>query len=126
MDRVLRELIKDTQRLSTRVSNVEAQEPLEYLRFIIITAANSPFTAARGTVIICDTTDNNITVNLPQAVLYPGREYYVHKLVADNVVTVDGYGTELINGSLTYTLNDAAESVHLLCTGTYWISISKG
>lgn len=66
----------------------------------------------------------NITVNLPAvAAVQPGRPYSVIKDAAAFTVTLDGAGSETINGATTLVL--AASAFHgatIVNTGTEWIA----
>ncbi|OQW48868.1 MAG: hypothetical protein A4C66_05940 [Nitrospira sp. HN-bin3] len=48
-----------------------------------------------------DTTSGNITVTLPPAASVPGKQYHIKKSVAANTLTVDGNGSETIDGAAT-------------------------
>ncbi len=65
----------------------------------------------------------NITVTLPSVTLVqPGRPYTVVKNDAAFTVTLDGDGSETINGATTLVL--AASAYHgaeIVSTGTAWI-----
>ena len=121
---VFKDIVSKTQRLSDRVHYLETQEPLEFLRFIHIDAGDSPYTADRGTVILCDATAGNITVNLPQALLVPGRTYYFHKLDGTgNVVNIVGNGGELVDGANPYLFGGLNSNLQIICNGFNWYSI---
>ena len=64
---------------------------------------DSPYTVLdTDGLILADATSGAITVNLPTAVGRPGRQVAVKKVDASgNAVTVDGAGSETIDGSLT-------------------------
>ncbi len=66
----------------------------------------------------------NITVNLPAvASVQPGRPYAIIKDAAAFTVTIDGSGSETINGATTLVL--AASAFHgatIVNTGTEWIA----
>ena len=66
----------------------------------------------------------NITITLPAvAAVQPGRAYSVTKDGAAFTVTLDGDGSETINGATTLVL--AASAFHgavIVSTGTEWIA----
>jgi hypothetical protein len=68
----------------------------------------------------------NITLNLPAvASIQPGRPYRVVKDAAAFTVTLDGSGSETINGATTLVL--AASAFHgatVVNTGTEWVAVS--
>lgn len=74
--------------------------------------------------ITADASSAGFTVTLPTAVGITGRAYVVKKVDASsNLVTVDGNGSETIDGSLTMVLGTQYESVTLQSTGTAWVII---
>lgn len=85
------------------------------------------FTAASDTLdannhtCLCDCTSNAITINLPAAASHTGRVYEIKKIDATgNVVTIDGNGSETIDGALTIQISFQYESVTLVSDGTNW------
>lgn len=69
----------------------------------------------------------NIVLNLPAvASVQPGREYTVVKDAAAFTVTIDGAGTETINGATTLVLAASAfHGANVISTGTEWIARSS-
>lgn len=82
------------------------------------TATNNDF------VIYAKGITGNIVLNLPAvASVQPGRPYSIIKDSAAFTVTIDGFGSETINGATTLVL--AASAFHgctLVNTGTEWIA----
>lgn len=69
----------------------------------------------------CDATSGPITVTLPAAAGNAGRLYFISKIDGTgNAVTIDGNGSETINGSLTKVLAAQYNAVILVCDGTGW------
>ena len=66
----------------------------------------------------------NSVVNLPAvASVQPGRPYCIVKDAAAFTVTIDGSGSELVNGATTLVLAASAfHGVILVSTGTAWIA----
>lgn len=66
----------------------------------------------------------NATVNLPAvALVQPGRTYSVTKDGAAFTVTLDGSGSETINGATTLVLAASAfHGVTVVNTGTEWVA----
>lgn len=123
--RVYRDFVSQFRDLDSRVNNLEAQEPLVYWRFVSITAADSPYSPERETIILADASSGNITINLPAAANDPGRILGFVKIDASaNTVTVDGDGTELINGSLTKTATTQFNKMLIICDGFDWYGIA--
>jgi hypothetical protein len=71
---------------------------------------------------LCDCTSNAITINLPTAVA--GLRYEIKKIDAtSNAVTIDGFGSETIDGGLTAVINTQYESVTIVSDGTNWFIV---
>ena len=84
------------------------------------TAATRNETATSGEkVILCDTTSNSITVNLPTAVGNTAK-FHIKKIAAANTVTVDGATTETIDGSLTAAWTPVNVSYTLISDNVNW------
>jgi hypothetical protein len=76
------------------------------------------------TIILCDTTSNAITINLPAASGRDGKFYLIHrKAGTSNTITIDPNGAETINGSATLAVATSIPSSALIYTdGTAWYS----
>lgn len=73
------------------------------------------------TFIPCDATSAGFTVTLPAASTHSGKRFTIKKTDSSaNVVTVDGNGSETIDGAADVKLLLQYESVTLLCNGTGW------
>lgn len=77
------------------------------LTVVAITSADSPYTVPGWNyLVLANATGGAITVNLPTAVGFGGRQIDVRKGDSSaNAVTVDGNGGETINGAATKVLN---------------------
>lgn len=86
---------------------------------------DSPYTAtATDHTILGDATGGAITVNLPTAVGIDGRTYTIKKVDASgNAVTVDGDGSETIDGAATNALSTQWDSVTVQSDGANWVII---
>jgi hypothetical protein len=85
--------------------------------------ANYTETATTGTKIIkCDTTGGAFTVTLPTAVSNQAT-IIVKKTAGTNILTVDGAGSETIDGGLTAELYEAQESITLISDNANWLII---
>jgi hypothetical protein len=83
--------------------------------------ADSPVTAYAAQVILCDATGGAIVVNLPAAAVSTGVAITVKKVdVSANTVTVDGNGTETIDGLTTKVLLTQYASTSVVCDGVGW------
>ena len=80
------------------------------------------YTAVAGDVIKCDVSAGTFTITLPAAA--SNAIIVVKKVdVSPEILTIDGNGSETIDGALTYILYDPQESVMLFSDGTNWIII---
>jgi len=72
-------------------------------------------------IVLCDCSSNAITINLPTAVGNEGLTYKIKKIdSSSNVATIDGNGTEEIDGALTMDLEYQHEVVELVSDGANW------
>lgn len=78
--------------------------------------------SATDHTILCDAA-GAMTVNLPAAAGCPGRIYVVKKISAANNVTIDGNGTETIDGATTKVLTTQYETARLQSDGNAWFSL---
>lgn len=87
-----------------------------------VTTETSAYTAtASDDVILCDDTSASFTVTLPTAVGIIGKEYTFIKInSSSNEVTIDGDGSETINGNTTTTINTQYEKLTIISDGTNW------
>lgn len=84
---------------------------------------NSPYTVLdTDGVIVCDTQNGSITVNIP-AVSATSRLLCFKKIHANNTVTIDGNGSEKIDGATTYSLTANDEFVQIINDATEWFVI---
>lgn len=91
----------------------------------------APVTFTNGThnlnngyeLIICDSTDGNVVINLPDADESMGKKYYFIKTATAHVVTIDA-GTFNINGGTSTTINNLYGSKTIISNGTQWFIIS--
>ena len=73
--------------------------------------------------VLCNAASAAFTVTLPAASGNTGVTFNISKIDAVNNVTIEGNGSETINGSLNYILTVQYESVTLQCDGTGWFII---
>lgn len=87
-----------------------------------------PFTNKTGTYVIDNTdcvincTANTFTVTLPTAVGVEGQ-YYIIKNSGTGVITVDGDGSETIDGAANKKLAVQNESITVISNGANWLVI---
>ena len=70
-------------------------------------------------VLFADTTSNNITIYLPSATTTAGREFIIQRVVSGaNVLTVQAYTGETVEGSGSVTLSAAGDTITIISNGT--------
>lgn len=92
------------------------------------TAAYTVTTSDRGKLITADATSAGYTIDLPTAAS-AGDGFEIAVMKSDssaNVVTLDGNGSETINGSTTMALSTQYDVVRLRCNGTAWLAVVNG
>jgi len=75
-------------------------------------------------LVICDSADGNVVVNLPDADESRGKKYIFIKTNTNHTVTIDA-GTFLINDAATTTLGSKYESKTIMSDGTKWFIVAK-
>jgi len=85
-------------------------------------AKTSGYTAtAADYTILCDASSAAFTVTLPAATSHTGRIYHIKKTDSSgNGVTVDGNGSETIDGATTQVISTQYDSLMIQCDGTTW------
>jgi len=92
--------------------------------------ASVTYTAGTHTItngyelILCNSTDGNVTVNLPPANESKGKKYYFVKTNSGNVVTISGNGYN-ISGSPTTTIGNHYGSKTIISDGAQWYIIAS-
>lgn len=71
-------------------------------------------------VVLVDTTGGSVTVTLPPAATNLGRRFTVKKLIAANTLTLDGNGSETIDGAATVALTTRYAARTVQSDGTAW------
>lgn len=95
------------------------------------TSAEQQALAADATVVLrspftqvdVDTTAADVTVVLPPVADCQGKIIVFTKTVAANTMTIDGNGTETINGATTVAKTSQWDSVRLMARNTTWRSV---
>jgi hypothetical protein len=67
---------------------------------------------------LSDTSSGSITLTLPTAASVPGRVYTFKKISASNILTIDGYGTETIDGQLQVNLISNNSIIQVMSDGS--------
>lgn len=87
----------------------------------VTSTSTTPYTASVNEVVLMDATAGNKTVNLPAASTASGKEITVKKVDASgNTVTIDGDGSETIDGATTKVISSQWDSVTMVSNGTAW------
>lgn len=90
-----------------------------------ITHVSTTYTANTiNEILLADASSAGFTITLPTAESFKG--YYLHVKKVDNtgnMVTIDGNGSELIDGNLTVGINIPYVCLTFLSTGTEWVII---
>lgn len=92
-----------------------------YLRILPLNVTGDT-TLSGNCVVLCDASGGDITLTLPPASTSNGIVYFVKKTESGaHTVTIDGDGSEEIDGATTHTLSGGSlGSVTLVCDGMAW------
>jgi hypothetical protein len=89
----------------------------------ITTVGGSTTLTSSNSVVLVNT--GTATITLPGAAFAPGRQYTVKKISATaGTITVDGAGSETIDGALTHALTALNEYVTIVSNGTGWFIVA--
>ena len=104
----------------------EISVPVVRSGIVSITDADSPYTVADDvTSILADATSGTITINLPAVSGENKRNLRIMKVDASgNAVTLDGDGSETINGSTTLVLSGQYDKADLITDAIEWFNFS--
>lgn len=91
-----------------------------------ITSSYTLLISDRKKILLCDATSGAITISLlAAATAGDGFTLTVKKTDSSgNSVTLDGSGSETIDGALTYALSSQYGAITLICDGTNWNTIT--
>lgn len=82
------------------------------------------YTSQIGDLVRCDPSSGGFTVNLPSATGNANNSIVVKNISSStNTITIDAFGSELIDGSLTQTISIAYQSTMLISDGVGWIRV---
>lgn len=71
-----------------------------------------------------DATSAGVTVTLPPAASFPGRQVYMKKIdVSANAATLDGNGSEVIDGATTKATTTQYAVIGVISNGSSWDQI---
>ncbi len=97
--------------------------PASEIDFNQVTKTTTATLTASETVVLADATSAAFTITLPTAASStPYTIFFIKKIdtALANLVTIDGNGSETIDGMLSITLSQRGESVFLQSDGTNW------
>jgi hypothetical protein len=83
-----------------------------------VSTQTGTFTAALHRIYLCNSA-SAFTANLPDATTCAGR-FYTFKQIKTGVVTIDGNGSQTIDGILTYPLLEKNQTVEIYSDGSNW------
>ncbi len=88
--------------------------------FLVAKSGAYTITAADG-LVVADASGGAFTVTLPAAADFTGRVYRIKKIDSSaNAVTIDGNGSETIDGATTAVLSTQYEAITVVSDGTEW------
>lgn len=104
------------QTLTYAVLDVEAQSHFH----TVVKFISGTHTIQGGTLFVCDSSGGSFTITLPPAGSWVGRVITVKQISATGTVTVDGDGSETIDGSADFPLATQYDSVTVISDGSNW------
>lgn len=91
-----------------------------------VTKSSTDTLSANDDLILCDSSGGAFTLTLPAAASNSGKVYYFKKTTDDvAAVTIDGNGSETIDGSTTTTINTYFEMLTIASDGTNWSILNR-
>lgn len=112
--------------MTTTVSRNPSPEGWLAGAFLPIKSSSAAYTVTALDRVVVLTGGTGRTFTLPSAVGIAGRVYvFKNNASADVDLTIDGAGSETIDGSANFVL-DQYESIELISDGTGWLSLGKG
>jgi uncharacterized protein (TIGR02145 family) len=106
---------------STPASSIDIQGSMG-LKVTTITSATT--LNQTHNVVLCNT--GPYTVTLPAVASNAGKVYYIKNIDTNgDDITIDGAGSETIDGSTTYLLDAYKHSVRIICDGSSWHVIEE-
>ena len=105
------------RKLSEAINSIIDDLPVRVSR-AVSSAATADINAG---VYLADATSAAFTVTLPSVAAYKYRQLTIKKVDSSaNAVTVDGNGSETIDGATTYALSAQYDSVTIYSDGSEW------
>ena len=83
--------------------------------------------ASVGEIVRADPSGGTFTINLPTAASIGGQGIWIKNVTADTTaITVDGNGSETIDGATTVSMTTARQSLYIVSDGTNWMTMHSG
>jgi hypothetical protein len=112
----------DETTLNTLITNhVPHPDEWERLTFITITSADSPYSVHKKSI-LCDTSGGNIILQLKPVTDAKFVPIGIKKTSASNTLTIDPYGSELIDSSTTKNITSLNASFIITHNDTEWFT----
>jgi hypothetical protein len=89
-----------------------------------VTTSGTPSHTAQRELVLVNTTAGNVTVTLPTAASRANQSQVYKKIAAGNTMTLDGAGTETIDGALTLAVTTLNQAVEVMSDGTKWLRLT--
>ncbi len=109
-------------------NTADADKPVSRATQTALATKTAAYTlTATDSVILADATTAAFQVTLPTAVGITGRQYTIKKIDSTaNIVTVDGNGSQTIDGATTKILASQWAFIVVVSDGANWVIVSQG
>lgn len=105
-------------------SIVEVIDPLQAPEYYIQEVTTTYELLPEDYMVEADSTSGAFTITLPALSTVPtGKVYMVSRVAGAGVVTIEGFGTETIEGELNVALSEIYERAHVVSGSTEWLYI---
>jgi hypothetical protein len=91
---------------------------------VIVSNPSTPYVPSNNEIVLWDTTSGNKVINLPSASTSTNFIIRIKKADATiNTLTINGDGSDTIDGNSSVTLTGSYHSLTIICDGTNWFII---
>jgi len=111
-------LQQEVSNLSSQISVLSASST--YMNPVTVTNGDSPYPASQRQLILVDTSGGAVVIDLPASSTAIRWPIMVKVIDATSTVTIDGNGSETIDGATTLVLSSLWDSAVLYNDGTGW------
>lgn len=99
---------------------------LKILMDNIRTVSSNTTLTTTDDIVLVNASSGNITISLPSSSTASGKFYIIKKIdSSSNIVTIDPYSSETIDGKSTYDLTVQYQFVNIYCDGTQWFIVGR-